>query len=824
MKRIIFLWALLSATLNAQNFQISGKVLENESNTPLEYATIVLENLNNSNDITGGITNEKGEFNIKAKKGIYLLKIQFFSFKTYEVKHFELNEDKKLGTILLHSDIEVLSGVEVIAERSSVELHLDKKIYNVGQDMTLKGGSVSDVLDNVPSVSVSAEGKVSFRGNENVQILINGKPSALSGMNDEALRQIPAESIEKVEVISNPSSRYEAEGAAGIINIILKKGSALGFMGSVSASVGHPEAYEAATNLSLRKQDWTFFGGISVQRRNFPSETKHYQQYFNNSAQTTGFQDELRLTNRFRQGINANAGVEYRFNDKTTLSNSFVYNQNDGENNSDTDFYNFDALRAFKTHRFRKNTESDDSHRFQYAFNFEHKFDQQGHKLTADYQFSASQQKKNGLINEKNLTTLTHLETEKTTSNEPSKQHLTQIDYVLPFGKNHKSQFEAGYRGTIDEIDIDYLNGTLDNSGNLLINNNFSNRFMYDQYVNALYAQLGTKLGRWNFMSGLRLEHTQIKSLLINTNENYSKRYTDLFPSVYLGYELSDSQQISLSYSRRLRRPRSREMNPFLGRSSNTNIFSGNPDLNPTYTNAFEAGYLLKIGKISLNTSVYYNHTTQAFEMISIESGDFVMVDGLSVPVMLKRPINLSDEDRIGTEFTANYTPKRNWRFSLNFNLFHFKSEGKYTYTNYLGNSTTQHFSTQSNSWTSRFSAKLPLFYDIDFQTNIMYIAPRKNSQSHIKEILSANLALSKDILNGKGNIALNVSDLFDSRKMVADTRTERVLSHTQMQWRKRQAMLSFTYRFGNLKPNNQERNKKQNSNGGGSPDMEFEG
>lgn len=821
MKKLVFLFTFITFSVWGQEFSISGKVIDNETKTPLEYATIVLESLNNPSKITGGVTDEKGEFNVKAPKGMYHLKVQFFSFKTYEVKNFNLNENKKLGNIILKIDVEELSGVEVVAERTTVELHLDKKVYNVGQDMTVKGGSVSDVLDNVPSVSVDTEGKVSFRGNESVQILINGKPSALSGVNDEALRQLPAESIERVEVISNPSSRYDAEGTAGIINIILKKGSAVGFMGSVTASVGNPEAYEVGTNLSLRKKDWTFFTNVSYRDRNSPGNTKFSQQNLNDLGKIANFQDENRKTNRFRDGYNFNFGAEYRINEQSSITNSFVLGSSKGKNTTDTDFFNYDANRVLTAKRYRSNTESDDDFRFQYSLNFEHKFNNDGHKLTADYQFSSSKEDENAIIKERNLTTNTDLETEQTIGKEKGIKHLAQIDYVLPFGENNKSQFEAGYRGTLDETDIDFTAGIFDTTGNLIRNPNFSNHFFYEQYINAFYSQLGKKLGKWNFMGGLRFEHTKVISLLKDTNENYSKKYSGLFPSVYLGYEFSQEQQLSVSYSRRLRRPWSRFINPFVSRSSNTNLFSGNPDLDPTYTNAFDVAYLKRWDKVSLNTSVYYNHSTEVFEMISLETGDFITVNGLSVPVMIRRPINLSDEDRVGVEFTTNYTPKKNWRFSLNMNFYHYKSSGSYTYTNYKNVTTTQNFDTEANSWSSRFTAKLPLIYNIDFQTNVTYNAPRKSAQSEIEGNLSANLALSKEIFNKKGNISLNVSDLFNSRKMIADTQTARVITHSEMQWRQRQIMLNFTYRFGNIKGQQKER-KNQRDNTMEDTEMEF--
>ncbi|MDO4230494.1 MAG: carboxypeptidase-like regulatory domain-containing protein, partial [Capnocytophaga sp.] len=423
MKKIVFLLTLISASLWGQEYAITGKVIEDDTKVPLEYATIVLQSIDNPSKITGGITNENGEFDIKAPKGMYHLKIQFFSFKNYELNNFNLNSDKKLGVINLQSDVEQLEGVEVMGERTTVELHLDKKVYNVGQDMTVKGGSVSDVLDNVPSVSVDVEGKVSFRGNESVQILINGKPSALSGVNDEALRQLPAEAIERIEVISNPSSRYEAEGTAGIINIILRKGGATGFMGSVTASIGYPEAYELGTNLSLRKEDWTFFTNLSYQKRNSPGNTKFLQENLDTSGNTANFQDEFRETNRFREGFNANIGAEYRFNNKSSITNSLVFGKNDGENTTDVDFYNYDINKNLTAQRYRNNLETEDDYRFQYSLNFEHKFNENGHKLTADYQYSTSKEDEDAIITEHNLTTNTYLDTEQTISDEKTISH-----------------------------------------------------------------------------------------------------------------------------------------------------------------------------------------------------------------------------------------------------------------------------------------------------------------------------------------------------------------------------------------------------------------
>lgn len=830
MNKLFVLFTLLTVTTWGQDFSLTGKVIDSDTKEPLEYATIVMEKADNPQEVTGGITDAQGNFDVKAPRGTYHLKVQFFSYKTHEIKNFNLNANKQLGTITLHIDVAELEGVEVMAERTTVELHLDKKIYNVGQDLTVKGGSVSDVLDNVPSVSVDVEGKVSLRGNENVRILINGKPSALSGVGDEALRQLPAESIERVEIISNPSARYDAEGTAGIINIILKKGRGLGFMGSVVTTVGTPETYGLSTNLSLRKEKWTFFNNTSFDYRKAPGEMSFYQTYYDNNGNVSGYQDDLRENNRLRKGINFNLGAEYRITDNTSITNNVIFSYRKGDNVVDANFNNYDENRVLSVQRYRGNFEDETDKKFQYSFNFEHKFNDKGHKLTADYQYSTSTDDEIAQIKETVLTTNTALPTEKNINYEEEKSHLVQVDYVLPFGKDNKTQFEAGYRGSFDQSDTDFTMGYLDVNGNLTVDANYSNHFIFDQNVNAVYTQLGTKAGKWNFMGGLRMEHTDITSLLVDTNEDYSKSYTDLFPSLYAGYEFSESQQLSVSYSRRLQRPRSRFMNPFVSRSSNTNMFSGNPDLNPTYTNAYDIAYLKRWEKFSLNSSIYYNYSTQTFEFVSLETGDFVTIDNPSdpssptlVPIMLRRPINLSDESRFGVEFTATYTPKRNWRFMWNINFFNSKTEGTYSYVNYLNQTIKQNFSAENTSWFTRLTAKIPLPYKIDFQTNMMYMGPRKTAQSNIKGMFSTNVALSKEVLKGKGTLSLNVSDLFNTRMMKSDTWTETIYSYSEMQWRCRQILLNFTYRFGNMQGQQREKRGNRGENGGGD-DFEFEG
>ncbi|MGB5319470.1 TonB-dependent receptor domain-containing protein [Eudoraea sp.] len=805
--------------------EIKAKILDKESGQPLEYATLVLQSAENPERVTGGLSDPSGDFSVEIIPGIYDIRIEYISYKTYELKGIQLFNPTDLGTIILEIDAEQLDEVELVGERTTVELRLDKKIYNVGQDLTVRGGSVTDVLDNVPSVTVDVEGNISLRGNESVRILINGKPSALSGINPETLQQLPAETIEKVEVITNPSARYDAEGSGGIINIILKQGKNSGLNGSLNLFAGYPDNYGGALSLNLRRDLFNLYVNTTYRYRNAPGNALFKQENFNDDGTTDSFQDEIRDYQRQSDGFNTNVGLEIFVTPSISVTNAFVYRTSDGEDTIDIDFFNFDANGNPTIQRNRFTIETEDEEDIQYSFNFLKKFEEAGHELSFDYQYSTGVEVENAVINEIVLGENTELPVEQTLNDESQVNQLVQMDYILPFGKDKLSQFELGYRGTFNTFDTDFVFGILD-EGNLTPDPDFSNRLIYKEFVNAAYTQLGTKINNFNILGGLRMEASDIGINLVTTNENNTKKYVDWFPSLFLGYDFSEFEKFTVSYSRRLRRPRSRFINPFPSRSSNTNLFQGNPDLDPTYTDAYNIEYLKRWDKITFTTSAYYNKSTGVFQFITLETGDFVEIEDpedpdnpIFVPVQVRTPINLANETRYGMELTTTYVPKRNWRFTLNVNVFEQTLEGDYTYINSNKEEITQSFDADNLTWFSRLSAKIPLPAEIDFQTNIFYRGLTRNAQSKNLGVLTTNLAFSKDIIKDKATISLNVSDLFNSRKRISETRTENIFTYSEFQWRERQFTLSFLYRF-----NEQKNQRSRNRRGGDGEDFEFEG
>ncbi len=784
--------------------KITGKVVEKISKQPLEYATITFLTPNNPKPVAGGITNPKGEFDIEIKPGVYDIKIEFISFKINEIKQKKIQSNTSLGLILLEEDANQLDEVVIRSEKTTVEIKLDKKVYNVGSDLMVKGGTVSDVLDNIPSVSVDVEGNVSLRGNENVRVLIDGKPSNAINI-AEALRLIPADAIEKVEVITNPSARYDAEGGGGLLNIILKKGKNQGLNGTFIASTGYPETYGLSGTLNYKSKNFNLFTTQGYNDRDNPGNAFTDSRYLNPDNTTRNYVNETRENERNSKGYNGNFGIELYLNESTSWTNSFNYRKSKGDN-IDVVLQNYyDSGFNYDYTRNRINGEISDSESVEFATNFIKKFKKDGHKLTIDGSFSTSDDVNDAIITDK-VTNASVVKLDKTINNQEQNRNLIQMDYVLPLGKG--SQFEAGYRGDFSKLLTDYQ---VENDG--VINYNFTNTLEYKEKVNALYTQYGLKVNKFSALFGLRFEDSNIEINQLATNDYNTKKYNNFFPSAFFTYEISDKSSASVSYSRRIQRPRGRMLNPFTNLSSNINIFVGNPDLNPAFSDAIDFGYIKRWEKLTFNTSLYANKTTDVFQFARRESGDFIN----GTPIIISSPINLATEYRTGFEFTLNYSPYKWWKLNGNFNFFRNETQGNYVYTDFNNNEITQNFDYTSTSWFTRITSKVTLPYKIDWQTNASYNGAQKMAQGKSLGVFAANLAFSKDIMKDKGTLSFNVSDVFNSRKRNMETYLPGVVSsYNEMQWRERQFSLSFTYRFN--KPKNEKEKqprKMQNDNEG---------
>ena len=790
-----------------KEISITGKVVDANSNQPLEYATIVLKNTD-TQKISGGITDMEGKFDIKTPTGNYEISVEFISFNSKKYPKQNITSDLDLGTIKLSEDSKSLDEVVIIAEKTTVDIRLDKKVFNIGKDLSIRGGNASDVLGNVPSVQVDVEGAVSLRGNENVTILIDGRPSALVGMNGaEALRQIPAEAIEKIEVITSPSARYDAEGTAGILNIILRKNKLTGFNGSLQLDLGEPARVGTAFNANWRTEKWNLFTNTGFRYNETPGNSFSDSNYLSASAQNDRVTEE-RNFDRLGRSIFTSFGAEYYLTENSSIIGNIVFSKgNDDDVNSNT-IQRFNAQGDINEATFRTEAEGEDEQRVQYTLDYVNNFDDTGKKLSINLQYSTEEEDKLNNITEidTQANLLNDLELVLEDQNENS--GLLQIDYVHPVGEN--IQFEAGYRGNYRDIfNSFYLAERQDfPNGDLIPDDGLNNSFNYEEFVNAAYFQYGQKFNNISLLAGLRYEYTNIEIVQQTSTSNDERSYGNLFPTINLGYELEGGDSFTLGYNRRIRRPRGRSLNPFPSRSSESNIYSGNVNLNPVITDAIDLGYLKRWDKLTLSTSIYYNVSNDNWENIQEDTGE---ITDNGDPITRRFPVNLSTQERYGFEFTLNYRPFKVWNINSDFNLYNVKTDGDYL------NPTTnvsQNFDFENTAFFIRLNQKITLPSKIDLQVNSNYRGPNKNAQTESQGVFSMNLAASKDIFKEKASISVNFSDVFNSRISKRTTNLPGFLDqYSEFQWREPQFTVSLVYRFNQKKKVNRE-NREENVGG----------
>lgn len=811
-----FLFSQQSGGNNYQQFQnmtfnISGIVIDSETSEPLEYATVSLVNKRNPESLFGGITSSDGKFSISVNPGMYDLKIEYISFESYINENFLVRENTDLGTISLNLDVSMLDEVEVRAERTQVEVRLDKKIYNVGQDITVRGGNVSDVLANIPSIDVDFDGNISLRGNDNVRILINGKPSGLVGLSGpQGLRSIPSESIEKVEVVTSPSARYSAEGTAGILNIILKKQDLLGFNGSITLNAGDPKNNSGSGTFNLRNNKINIFNTTTYRDSDNNGNFFGTTEYFTNNLNI----ESSNKSTRNEKNIFFNLGLEYFIDDNTSLTFSGFYRKGDENSYSKNivnDITNGSVLSS--NERIANDIENEES--FEYAIDFYKDFDKDGHTLTAKVSYEEDDE--NSVDDIEDYSTIPFVsesDFEKTTNIDFQNRLLAQVDYVYPIDEN--TEFELGYRGSFLERETDYDVAFLQKiqcittpcNGIFQSDPGLSNIFNYTENINSLYSQFGKKINSFSILLGLRYENSKQEINQKTTRQFEIKKYSDLFPTLNLAYELSDLESITFGYSKRIRRPRGWDINPFPRRNSITSYRRGNPYLDPTFSSAYEVDYLKRFKKVTINTSVFYRQSDGNVERIQQETGeivDLIVESGsenpvLQVPVLEFYPINLSTNKRIGSEISVTYTPSRAVRVNGSFTLNSTKIRGSYE---------NQNFDSDDTNWSARFNGfiRLPKEYSLQFFGFLR--GPSENAFSKRKAFGFTTAAIQKNILDNKGNISIRYSDLFNTGRWRSTTTRETFRSETEGQWREPSLILTFTYRI-NEDQNNRRRRRAQ--------------
>ncbi|WP_161888384.1 outer membrane beta-barrel family protein [Pontibacter russatus] len=791
---LLLIFALPGMAQSGKTVTVRGKVVDTQTGQPLPYASVGLFKSGDNGLATGNITDETGLFALEAPSGEYYALVEFMGYKAVKTPVFRLTSEKpehQLGTLRLQpSAATALDEVVVQAEKSSMELSLDKKIFNVGQDLANAGGSATEILSNIPSVSVDAEGNVKLRGSENVRILIDGKPSGLvSFKGGSGLQQLQGSLIEKVEIITNPSARYEAEGMSGIINIVLKKERKSGFNGSFEVIAGEPTNYGGAANVNYRHKKVNFFLNYGLAYRVSPSEGSLYQEL--TADDTTSI---LRQSYDTRvRGFNNNirGGLDYFFTETSILTASYMFRRSDANRIRNIRYEDYLASQGLQSYTLRKQDENEDEVNAEYAISYKKTFAREGQELNADFRLldyweSSDQVYTQNTFSPEGAPDAAQALLQRSLNDEYEKQYLTQIDYVQPIGENGK--LEAGLRSSFRDMVNDYLVGNQAADGEITPLPGLDNYFIYDENINAIYGILGNKTEKFTYQVGLRAEHTDVKTTLRETNEENPRRYTNLFPSAHITYNLPKEHALQVSYSRRVRRPVYFDLSPYFTLSDSRNVMGGNPNLDPEFTNAFELGHIKYYELGSLSSTLFYRQTTDKIATIRR-----VNSEGIAT----LRPENLLAEDAYGAEFTGSFTPAAWWKFDQSFNFFRAIIDG----SNFEEN-----FSTETYSWFARHTSRFTLPKDIDFQVRANYEAPQKTPQGSQKSLYYMDLGLSKDIFNRKGTITLNVLDVFNTRinrSVYEGESIEGVAFYTssKSQGRRRQLNLTLSYRLHQAAP-----------------------
>jgi len=763
---------------------ISGKVIDKLANQPIAYATVIIKDAN-SKTLDGGITNEKGEFKInKLPEGNLFIEIQFIGFKTYK-RSLTITKKRRnfnLNKIPLEEEASQLDEVNIIAETSTVIQKIDRKVINVGKDLISVGSTASEIMNNIPSVSVDQDGNISLRGNQNVRVLVDGKPTSIDAA--QLLKQIPSSSIKSIELITNPSAKYNPEGMSGIINIVLHKNSKVGFNGTINTGVTFGRNIRLNSSLDLNYR----IGKINL---------------FANYGYNDGKRNNFGVVNRKDNGANTDfifnnnnsshllkTGFDFYINDKNTLSMYTTQNFFDGLGDGSTDIkYTTGAFpNIFQTFNNKSNNNS-----HAYNLNYKVEFNKEGHNLEfeANYINNDDSSLSNNDVPTNSTNTLLNYRDNISNNRETT---ILNLDYTNPINDNVK--LELGLETRIRNTDNNF-NTTREE---IDINSNItpvpSIAYMYDRTINSGYVNYQQKIKKFNLQFGARLENYDVKAIQ-NGLRIYTDNYFTVYPSAFLSYEASDKNQYQASFSRRVDRPGINQVNPIREFSTPQISSFGNPKLNPQFTNSFELNYTRTLKKGSLTFGTFYRR-------ISDKITRNLTPDPVDINKVILSYTNTDGNDAFGVELSSNYRFTKWWKINSSFDLYNQKEQGVVGLEN---------ITVTNNAWNLRINNNFKASKNLRFQLFGMYRGANRNLQFDIKSMWKMDVGLRINILKSKGTISARFNDIFNTMRFGFKA-TNPYPSTGQFHWESQTFRVSFLYNFGSKKNKSRSR-KNRNINGG---------
>jgi len=801
MKLKFFLFALLGvmATAQAQNSgSVSGKITEKSNNAPISYATISIKD--NGKVVTGVNTDDNGDFSIKnlALKN-YTIEIQYIGFRKY-IGSITLNENKKTATVnvSLEEEATQLKGVNIVSERSTIEQKIDRKVVTVGKDLTTAGASASDIMNNIPSVNVDQDGKLSLRGNDNVRVLIDGRPSNIDPA--QLLKQIPSTSIKKIELITNPSAKYNPEGMSGIINIILHKNTNTGFNGSYSGGItfGEVAKYNQSLDLNYKTGKVNFFGNVGQNFGTYYNDgfIRRYDQDITQRIDVTSDNDSYLYK----------IGMDYLINDHNTLS--FYTNQNKSNSklfvDTNVDYNNVadsDILNLLQRSKY-----SGPDQVGTYNLAYKHIFKKEGHTLDFEANYSDNKENQNANFDTQSTKKDNTVDTQIYNDYISGTRKLStlNIDYVNPL--NEKTTLEAGAEARITKTDNNYITG---NPFAALPVSNYT----YDTDIYSAYVTFGQKFKKFSYQLGARFESYKVVANLNQGLEKFNDDYITLYPSAYLTYNLNEKNTLQLSYSRRVDRPSLEQTKPIREFSTPLITALGNPELRPQFTNSVEVNYTKTLEKGSFTAGVFVRSINDQISRI--------LLPDETDPSGNKQVLTYTNYDNntsFGFEASFNYKITKWWDIQPSIDYSSINQQGiVFVYDPATQTSSPLERKITVAAFNARMNSNFKANKRLSFLLFGFFRGGVDGLQNDTKDMYKMDIGSRYSLLNSKMNISLRFNDVFNTMRYAFDSKYPYANSG-EFTWESQTVYLGLTYNFGGAKIKNLQRKQREDntSKGGG--------
>ncbi len=777
------------------NGLVKGTIRDSTTSGGIEYATVGLYRQNDSTLVNGIITDPSGAFILKGiPDGQFYLDVNFIGYIKKRIHNITITPQSSMvdmGPIPLHPNITEIGSVEIVAQSNRVEYKIDKKVVNVSQDIASSGGTLVNVLENTPSVQVDVEGNVTLRGSGNFQLLIDGKPSVIQG--SEGLQQIPASAVQNLEIITSPSAKYDPDGNAGIINIIMKKQKNLGIGGVVNASIGTRDKYTGDFLLNFRQKKVNLFIGAEYANQKYynkgEGERRTYSRdSLSNDILATTFQQMNSDGTFTRKSLNLKGGFDYNMTETSTLSLSAAMNDRSFERNFTTENHWYDEPFTVDSFYLDQSTGAHKSRFYNLNLDYMKKYDDKGHSLQASLYYTTGKddETEEEVVTETDgnyMATGSEPVRTRSRTNQPEFNLRAELDYIRPIGSG---KLEAGLQSRWDKDESEYIFEDYQVEGNEWIyNDTISNSLDYLDAIQSGYALFNGPLGKFEYQVGLRAEYDNRNLKQLTSNESFTYEKFHFFPSFYVVRQLSDAHKVQFTYSRRIQRPRERDLNPFKEYRGSNNVFYGNPALTPEFTNSFELNYQYTFKKGFMSLESYYRGTTDKITRIS-------GVDTLNgQQVFINTSTNADEDYSLGLELMANLDITKWWQLNLTGDLYHYQLQGKVE-----GEDVSSH----STTWRTNFNTTFKLKGDTRLQIMGIYNGPSVTLQGQRDGFFVTNLAVRKDFMKRKLTVTLSARDVLATGKFSFTSEGNNFYTHNKFTREAPVVLLNLTYRINNYK------------------------